>query len=79
MKIKGTRAAFILVQQQNRQIKASLRSREGVDVTLVAEQFGGGGHRLASGAMITGSIENVIEKLIELFQLQLGTPAVASE
>jgi phosphoesterase RecJ-like protein len=30
--------------------KVSLRSQERVDVNAVCRQFGGGGHRLASGA-----------------------------
>jgi phosphoesterase RecJ-like protein len=30
--------------------KVSLRSRERVDVNAVCRKFGGGGHRLASGA-----------------------------
>ncbi|MCG6157380.1 DHH family phosphoesterase [Rubinisphaera margarita] len=76
MRIKGTQAAFILVEQPNRQLKASLRSRESVDVTPVAEHFGGGGHRQASGAMLPGPIDQAIEKLVELFAVQLKLAGV---
>jgi phosphoesterase RecJ-like protein len=33
-------------------VKVSFRSQARVDVAKIAEQFGGGGHRLASGATL---------------------------
>ncbi|MBT5018537.1 MAG: bifunctional oligoribonuclease/PAP phosphatase NrnA [Planctomicrobium sp.] len=66
--IEGVEAAFILVQQMDGRIKASLRSREGFSVAAVAEQFGGGGHRLASGAMLPGPMEQALESLLEVFK-----------
>lgn len=65
--IEGVEAAFILVQQQDGRIKASLRSREGFSVAAVAEQFGGGGHRLAAGAMLPGPMEKALESLLAVF------------
>ena len=62
-----TVAAFILVEQNNRQFKASLRSRAEFDVTPIAETFGGGGHRQASGAMVPGPLEKAIEQVTSLF------------
>ena len=76
MTVAGTRAAFILVQQANRKFKVSLRSRVNFDVTPIAEQLGGGGHRQASGAMLPGPREAALKKLIELFgeELKKQTP-----
>jgi bifunctional oligoribonuclease and PAP phosphatase NrnA len=37
----------------------SLRSTGDVDVQQFARRYGGGGHRKASGAMLTGSLEEV--------------------
>lgn len=71
MRIKDSRAAFILVQQPNRKFKVSLRSRLNFDVTPIAEKLGGGGHRQASGAMLDGPLEKAIEKLISLFSEEL--------
>ncbi len=71
MKIAGTRAAFILVQQANRKFKVSLRSRADFDVTPIAEQLGGGGHRQASGAMLPGPKEAALKTLLELFEQEL--------
>ena len=45
------------------QYKASLRSKGKVNVNAVAATFGGGGHVLASGCMLFGTIEHVIDKL----------------
>ncbi len=71
MTIAGIRAAFILVQQPNRKYKVSLRSRVDFDVTPIAEQLGGGGHRQASGAMLPGPKDAALKKLIQLFEEEL--------
>jgi len=51
--VGGTEVAVILVEQPGGGFKISFRSRSDVDCRLVAEQFGGGGHRNASGALVT--------------------------
>jgi len=48
--IGGTLMALIIVEQQGGGFKISFRSRCEVDCSKVAEKFGGGGHRQASGA-----------------------------
>jgi phosphoesterase RecJ-like protein len=48
--IGGTEMALIVVEQPGGGFKISFRSRCGVDCSKVAAQFGGGGHRQASGA-----------------------------
>ena len=45
------------------QYKVSLRSKGKVDVNEVAGVFGGGGHILASGCMLFGEAEEVVEKI----------------
>lgn len=53
-------AKFVLVlsEQEGGMVRGSLRStkQQGVDVSALAEQFGGGGHRLASGFELAGKI-----------------------
>jgi len=68
--IEGTEAAFILVEQPDGLIKGSLRSRNGVSVAAIAEQFGGGGHRQAAGVMLPGPIDSAQETLLRAFQRQ---------
>ena len=65
--IDGAEMAFMLVEQKSGQIKASLRSRTGVDVAKIAEIFGGGGHRQAAGAMLPGPLLNAQERLRHAF------------
>lgn len=65
--IDGVEAAFILVQQLDGRIKASLRSRSEVNVAAIAEQFGGGGHRQAAGAMLPGPLEQAQQTLLAAF------------
>jgi len=56
--VPGTTFSLVLSERENGIIKGSLRSEEykGVDVSEIAHQFGGGGHKLASGFEIKGTI-----------------------
>ena len=63
LKITGTKGAFIAIEQLNRQVKVSFRSRvDGLDVARIAEQFGGGGHRQAAGATLPGPLPQALER-----------------
>ncbi|WP_417851395.1 DHH family phosphoesterase [Thalassoglobus sp.] len=67
--IEGVEAAFILVQQLDGRIKGSLRSRsEEISVAAIAENFGGGGHKLAAGALLPGPMEEAKASLLSEFQ-----------
>lgn len=63
--VAGTEAAFIAVEMQNRAIKVSFRSRGGLNVAAVAEQFGGGGHKQASGATLKGPLAKAEKQLLK--------------
>lgn len=56
--VPGTRFSLILSERDGGIVKGSLRSEEykGVDVSSIARQFGGGGHKLASGFEVKGKI-----------------------
>lgn len=53
LSVGGTQVAVILVEQPGGGFKISFRSRSDLDCSLVAEQFGGGGHKSAAGAFIS--------------------------
>jgi phosphoesterase RecJ-like protein len=57
LKLRGVEVSALLYELPDGRIKASLRSRGQVDVNIVCRQFGGGGHRLASGAKLDGPLE----------------------
>jgi bifunctional oligoribonuclease and PAP phosphatase NrnA len=61
--VPGTKFSLILSERENGIVKGSLRSEEykGVDVSRIAAQFGGGGHKLASGFEIKGKIQETEE------------------
>ena len=68
LKIAGTEAAFLAVEQPDGRIKLSLRSRGRVDVAALAGTFGGGGHRQAAGAMLGGeTLDSAVKKVSEAF------------
>lgn len=56
--VPGAKFALVLSEREGGIIKGSLRSEEykGVDVSKIAAEFGGGGHKLASGFEIKGQI-----------------------
>lgn len=63
--INGADVALIFVEQPHGRVKVSWRCQPGLDVSQVAVQFGGGGHKAASGAEIAGSLEEVRAKVLE--------------
>ncbi len=66
LKVLGTKAAFIAIEQQNHQVKVSFRSRlETLNVAAVAEKFAGGGHRLAAGATLQAPFATAVNKALE--------------
>ncbi|MDE7257356.1 MAG: bifunctional oligoribonuclease/PAP phosphatase NrnA [Clostridia bacterium] len=70
LSIDGVEVSISLMEVKKNQYKASLRSRS-VNVNAVAERFGGGGHVLASGCMLFGEYEEVIERLTHAVYQQL--------
>jgi phosphoesterase RecJ-like protein len=68
--ILGVRAAAFLRELPSGEcFRLNLRSKGTVDVAEVAERFGGGGHRNASGCTIDGSLEQVVPVLINELHL----------
>lgn len=57
--------AVLFVEQDAQHTKVSWRAKPGVDVSRVALHFGGGGHAPAAGAMITGTLDDIIHRVIE--------------
>jgi phosphoesterase RecJ-like protein len=60
----GVEVGLIFMEQPRGGIKVSLRSRSRVDVAQIAQLFGGGGHRLASGAIVEGTLDEVRHRVL---------------
>jgi len=53
-------------------VRISLRSCENVNVSEIAQQFGGGGHRMASGCTFHGSLEDAQTALLTAVRVAIG-------
>jgi phosphoesterase RecJ-like protein len=59
--------AIMFVEQNANKTKVSWRGlKPGMDVSVIASQFNGGGHKAASGAEVSGSLEDVKTKVIDV-------------
>jgi phosphoesterase RecJ-like protein len=63
-------AVFLREVADTSQFRLSIRSKGKLDVSRVAEHFGGGGHRSASGCTLAGPLSVAIERI--LTQLRTG-------
>ena len=62
--LDGNRVALLFRQAKSGQIKISFRSSGPFNVNELASQFGGGGHVKASGAMLKGPLEQVVDQVV---------------
>jgi bifunctional oligoribonuclease and PAP phosphatase NrnA len=71
--VDDSSVAIIFVEQHHGKVKISWRAQKpGLDVAAVAQQFGGGGHKAASGAELTGEMPEVQEKVLATTRQLLG-------
>ena len=61
--IKDVDFGVALLEEEKGKINMSFRSKQKFDVSKIAQQFGGGGHKNAAGATIYGNIDQVIKKI----------------
>lgn len=61
----GVRLALLFRDLGHGKVKISFRSVRGVDANALAKQFGGGGHARASGALVSGTLDEVRSRVIE--------------
>ncbi|MDQ2867761.1 MAG: bifunctional oligoribonuclease/PAP phosphatase NrnA [Verrucomicrobiota bacterium] len=64
--IEGVVAAIFFEELPDGKVRVSMRSKDArVDVSAICGSFGGGGHKLASGARVRGTLDEVVKKLVE--------------
>ncbi len=66
--VKGVKATFVIGTNQFNQTVVSARSLGEVNVQVIMEKFGGGGHLTTAGAQVEDSPEEVKEKLLEVIE-----------
>lgn len=69
--VAGTRMAIFFRDLGHNHVKISFRTTRGVDANEFAHQFGGGGHVKASGAMVEGTLDDVVKRVIKAARVYL--------
>ena len=64
LSVLGVEVAVSVMETGDKRFKISYRSKGRVNVNEIASTFGGGGHILASGSMLNGYFEDVVDKLV---------------
>jgi len=70
--ITGMRMALLFRDLGHGKVKVSFRSTGDTDVHRLAQQFGGGGHAKASGALIQGTLEEVEASVLKAARAMVG-------
>jgi phosphoesterase RecJ-like protein len=64
--IQGVIVAVFFEELPEAKVRVSMRSKsDAADVCAICEKFGGGGHRLAAGARVRGTLAEVEEKVLK--------------
>lgn len=71
--IAGVDVAVFFRELENGTFRVSLRSKDSIDVCQIATQFGGGGHRNASGCTLPGPLESVRDRLLPMVAASLAS------
>lgn len=70
--IAGVQVAVLFREMPDKHYRASLRSKGAVNVAVIAETFGGGGHHNASGCSLEGPLAAATHRLLAEVRLRLA-------
>lgn len=68
----NAKVACVMKKLPDNRVKISLRSKNAIDVSEVANKFGGGGHKVAAGCLIKGDLESVEKKILDELKQRLN-------
>lgn len=63
--IKGVEVGVLIRENSNNGFKINLRSKNYVDVSIIANKLGGGGHKNAAGCTVKGNMEDIKQMLLK--------------
>lgn len=69
--IRGVEVGILIKEKQDGILRASIRSKSYVDVSKIANEFGGGGHKMASGCSFSGDIMEFRKKLVDFARREI--------
>jgi phosphoesterase RecJ-like protein len=64
--VAGVEVGLLFMEQPKGGVKVSFRSHSRVDVAQLAERFGGGGHKRASGATVQAPLEETRNRILSV-------------
>lgn len=64
-RLSTVEVAALFIELKDSRIRCSLRSRGAVDVSKIAQKFGGGGHKMAAATFLDGPLENAKQLVLE--------------
>ena len=70
--IEGVKIAALFRETEKKNYRVSLRSSAGINVALVAKEFGGGGHHSSAGCVISGT-EKEKKRLLNALTALIGS------
>ena len=73
--IRGIEVAVFLRELRGHRVRLSLRSKGRVNVAIIAEQFGGGGHENASGCTLDGPLPVATERILQYLRRVMESAA----
>ena len=73
LSIGDVQVAIFFRELPDQRYRVSLRSKGEINVSTVAEHFGGGGHKCASGCSIDGPLAIAVAKVVESLRSEAAT------
>ena len=70
--LRGVEVGLLFIEQKRGGIKFSIRSRAGFDCQKLAAQFGGGGHKAASGATLPDPLSSELPRVLAAVRAALS-------
>ena len=70
-RIGAIETSALFIELEDGRIRCSLRSKGGVDVSKIAQKFGGGGHKPAAGTFLPGPMEHAKQLILDEMSQQM--------
>lgn len=64
--IDTVKVAFAISEASPKSYKIMIRTKDGIDASDIAREFGGGGHIRAAGCRLNGYYEDIVDKLLKV-------------
>lgn len=72
LSIEGVLASVLVKDKDETSKRVSLRGKDVIDLSIIAKDFGGGGHKNAAAFVAEGDTDFILQKLIETITNKLG-------